>query len=71
MEKVETLRDRGGAVEYMLTVEEGQDVRYLLFERLADRHWPLLASFSKKKSREEIFLLLTQPGATGKGGTAE
>ncbi|MBQ9414719.1 MAG: ATP-binding cassette domain-containing protein [Clostridia bacterium] len=71
VEKVETLRERGGAVDYMLTVEEGQDVRYLLFERLADRHWPLLASYSKKKSLEEIFLLLTQPGATGKGGTAE
>ncbi len=72
VEKVETLAQRDGAFEYALTVGDGADVRYTLFERLADRRWPLLGAYSKRLSLEEIFLLLTQENLSAKkGGKAE
>ncbi len=55
------------AHEYALEVADGQDVRYQLFERLADRHWPLIGCTSRQLSLEEVFLRLTQ-NAEMKGG---
>ena len=68
VELVETVADRGERVrEYALSVTRGEDVRYVLFERLADRQWPLLGCQTKAMSLEEIFMMLTQ--STGhKGG---
>ncbi|MGN0171422.1 MAG: ABC transporter ATP-binding protein [Acutalibacteraceae bacterium] len=69
VEKAEILSQReDGVFEYALTVGEGADVRYTLFERLADRHWPLLGAYSKQLSLEEIFLLLTQGNLSTKQG---
>lgn len=51
-----------GANRFALDVEDDrrQEVQTQLFERLADRHWPLLESFNRRLSLEEIFLQLTQ-----------
>ncbi len=66
---VEDIAQRGGSVyEYALETEADEDVRYVLFERLADRGWPLLGSGSRRKSLEEIFLMLTQNAAQSKKG---
>lgn len=67
--RVEHQMQRGADVhEYALEVAQGEDVRYALFERLADRHWPLLGSSSRQLSLEEIFLMLTQREGLLKGG---
>ncbi len=67
VEAVETVADRGEHVrEYALSVTRGEDVRYALFERLADRQWPLLGCTTKAMSLEEIFMMLTQ--STGRKG---
>ncbi len=69
VETVETIAQReAGAFEYALTVIDGEDVRVAMFERLADRHWPLLSSYSKRLSLEEIFLQLTQDDFSDKAG---
>lgn len=59
--RVETVAPRGnGACEYALEVADDADVRVELFERLADRHWPLIGCATRKLSLEEIFMMLTQ-----------
>ncbi len=69
VERVDTIAQREeGVFEYALTVSEGRQLRYTLFDRLADRHWPLLASYSKQLSLEEIFLQLTQGDLAKKSG---
>lgn len=70
VERVQQLSQRGGDVfDYALEVTTGEDVRYQLFERLADRHWPLIGCTSGKLSLEEIFLMLTQNDVrVAKGG---
>lgn len=70
VERVQQLAQRGGDVfDYALEVATGEDVRYQLFERLADRHWPLIGCTSGKLSLEEIFLMLTQNDVrVAKGG---
>ena len=69
VELVETVADRGEHVrEYALSVTRGEDVRYALFERLADRQWPLLGCQTKAMSLEEIFMMLTQPTGHKGGG---
>ncbi len=68
IEKVETVADRGEHIrEYALSITRGVDVRYDLFERLADRHWTMLGCTSKQMSLEQIFMMLTQ-GTEKKGG---
>ncbi len=68
VEAVEVVADRGGhAREYALSVARGSDVRYALFERLADRNWPMIGCSTKAMSLEEIFMMLTQQ-AGRKGG---
>jgi len=67
VEAVDVIADRGERVrEYALSVARGEDVRYALFERLADRQWPLLGCTTKAMSLEEIFMMLTQQ--TGRKG---
>ena len=67
--EVEIVAQRGtNAVEYALDVQSGADVRYTLFDRLADRHWPLIGCASRKLSLEEIFLMLTQRDSAEKKG---
>lgn len=68
VESVETVADRGENIrEYALSVTRGTDVRYVLFERLADRHWTMLGCATKQMSLEQIFIMLTQ-GSAKKGG---
>lgn len=67
--KVELLGARGdNAHEFALEVEEGKPVSATLFERLADRRWPLLSSYNRKLSLEEIFLQLTQKDSLSRHG---
>ncbi len=70
VERVQQLTQRADDVfDYALEVATGEDVRYQLFERLADRHWPLIGCTSGKLSLEEIFLMLTQNDVrVAKGG---
>lgn len=69
VENVETVADRGEHIrEYALSIKRGEDVRYALFERLADRHWPLLGCTAKTMSLEQIFMMLTQGQSASKGG---
>jgi len=74
--RVEQIAQRGEAYEYAIEVAEGADVRVELFNRLADRHWPLIGCTSRKLSLEEVFLMRTQQdslrrGETKKGGKAK
>ncbi len=48
-----------GAVTFALDLESGADIRRELFERLAQRDWPLLSSRSMAMSLEDIFINLT------------
>ncbi len=67
--RVEEIAQRGTSVyEYALETETGAEVRYAMFERLADRGWPLLGCHSRKLSLEEIFMMLTQRSAGEKRG---
>lgn len=48
-----------GVYEYAIEGIAGSDLRLPLFERLCDRHWPLLGLKSSELSLEDIFLRLT------------
>ena len=48
-----------GVFEYSIEGETGADPRRVLFERLAQRGWPLLALRSTEMSLEEVFINLT------------
>ncbi len=50
----------GGECEYQIDIESGRDVRRDLFERLAEKKWPLLGLRSSELSLEEIFMKLTK-----------
>ena len=48
-----------GVCEFAIKAQEGADIRRDLFNRLAQRGWPLLASKSQALSLEDIFINLT------------
>ena len=52
----------GGINEFAINMAEGVDIRRDLFERLAQRNWPLLSSKSQAMSLEDIFINLTVRG---------
>lgn len=54
------------AYEYVIEPSGEEDIRRLLFERLADRRWPLLLLRTNELSLEQIFLRLTEAGAGSK-----
>jgi len=59
--KVENLGSKEqGTCDFIIETEEGQDIRKILFERLADRSWPLLGLKSAEMSLEDVFLKLTE-----------
>ena len=68
VKRVEVIGTRDNATEYGLDVEDGKPVSATLFERLADRRWPLLGSYNRKLSLEEIFLQLTQKDSMSRRG---
>ena len=49
----------GTASEFTIEPQRGADVRRVLFERLADRHWPLLMLQPSEANLEQVFLRLT------------
>lgn len=53
-------RHESGAAEFSIEPEGDTDVRVPLFNRLADRNWPLLMLNPSELSLEEIFLRLTE-----------
>lgn len=48
-----------GAFEFEVEPVKGTDIRKIMFDRLADRHWPLLSSTTNALSLEQIFIRLT------------
>ena len=52
----------GGVNEFAINMAESADIRRDLFERLAQRNWPLLSSKSQAMSLEDIFINLTVRG---------
>lgn len=55
-----------GVFEYSIETESNTDVRRQLFERLAERGWPLLGLRSTELTLEEVFLELTHSNNTGR-----
>ncbi len=49
-----------GTVEWLIETAPNTDIRRTLFERLAERGWPLLYSKTQAMSLEDIFIGLTQ-----------
>lgn len=52
-----------GVFEYSLEAEPGTDIRRELFNRLADRNYPLLGLKTTELTLEDIFLRLTSDGS--------
>ena len=50
----------GDECEYLLDIEAGKDIRRDLFDRLAEKKWPLLGLRASELSLEEIFMKLTK-----------
>ena len=48
-----------GVFEYSVEAEQGADPRRAMFERLAERGWPILALRSTDLTLEEVFISLT------------
>lgn len=48
-----------GIVEFIVETAEGKDVRREIFERLAQKHWPLLGMREHEMSLEDVFFRLT------------
>lgn len=60
VEKVAVLdSNENGAIDLAIEVAEGVDIRRDLFERLAQKKWPLLYSKPSAMSLEDIFINLT------------
>ena len=57
-----------GTTDFAIELREGADIRYALFDRLADRHFALLSSRSMEKSLEDIFMSLTSEKLSVKKG---
>ena len=54
------------AFEFTIEPERGADVRRMIFDRLADRHWPLLMLKPSEVDLEQIFLRLTDSSIDSK-----
>ena len=54
-----------GVTEYSIETETGTDPRRALFERLAERGWPLMALRSTELTLEEVFINLTNGSYSG------
>jgi len=52
------VRENGAANDYSLECERGVDIRYAVFERMCERHWPILSLRSSEMTLEDIFLQL-------------
>ena len=48
-----------GVTEYSVEAEQGADPRRAMFERLAERGWPILSLRSTDLTLEEVFINLT------------
>ena len=59
-----------GVFEYSLEAEPGTDIRRELFNRLADRNYPLLGLKTTELTLEDIFLRLTSDGSNTTDGGA-
>ncbi len=59
-----------GVSDYSLEAEPGADIRRELFNRLADRSYPLLGLKSTELTLEDIFLQLTADGGNKTDGGA-
>ena len=59
-----------GVFEYSLKAEPGTDIRRELFNRLADRNYPLLGLKTTELTLEDIFLRLTSDGSNITDGGA-
>jgi len=59
--KVESLGQKEpDSCDFLIEATEDQDIRKILFERLADRSWPLIGLKSAEMTLEDVFLKLTQ-----------
>ncbi len=56
-------KGEAGAVVFRVLPEEGADVRRVMFERLAERKWPIMSLNSSALTLEQIFLRLTDDSA--------
>ena len=54
-----------GVTEYSIETQTGTDPRRALFERLAERGWPLMALRSTELTLEEVFINLTNGNYNG------
>ena len=59
-----------GVFEYSLEAEPGTDIRRELFNRLADRNYPLLGLKTTELTLEDLFLRLTSDGSNTTDGGA-
>lgn len=60
-----------GSVDYLIEPKGDCDIRRAIFERLADRKWPILELNSKQLTLEQIFLRLTEGVTTTKQDEAK
>ena len=66
VESVESLgKGAAGTAVFRIIPEEGVDVRRDMFERLADRNWPIMELKSNALTLEQIFLRLTDETLSG------
>lgn len=67
VEEVESLgKIEAGSTDYRIIPESDKDVRKEVFARMAERNWPILSLTSNALTLEQIFLRLTEEGATAK-----
>lgn len=52
----------GTVCEYRIEAEEGKEIRYDLFNRMAENKWPIIELKSSEMNLEDIFLKLTMGG---------
>lgn len=55
-----------GTTDFAVELKEGADIRYALFNKLAENKYPLLSSKSMERSLEDIFMTLTSENFSAK-----
>ena len=55
-----------GTTDFAIELKEGADIRYALFNKLAENKFPLLSSRSMERSLEDIFMMLTTENFSAK-----
>ena len=55
-----------GTTDFAVELKEGADIRYVLFNKLAENKYPLLSSKSMERSLEDIFMTLTSENFSAK-----